>query len=181
MKKVLCFLHKKGVVDIILELALSSGIKEAKCLGVTDGAIAAAIIVNGELYLKSRAFEGNKIKENNPNKLLDKGSKTIINYVGYATNKIMESVHTITPPFVETVPVHSEVNNIGLDYEVYFCKNQYEEESTFILTTAYSGADSINYHQITNTACRSAWQKMKNYKNPDGSSTELRNNIGVII
>ena len=181
MKKVLCFLHDKGVIDIVLESALDGGMEEARHLGATNGAIAAAIIIDGELCLKSKALEYDVIKENNHKRPSNKEPETIINYVGHATIEIMKSVHTMTPPFGSATIIHEKSDDNGSDREIYFCKNHYGEESTFMLLTAYSGVGPINHYQVARTACCSAWLKMKDYKNPDGSSIGLRSITSVSI
>lgn len=181
MKKVPCFLDKKGVIDAVLKSAMDGGMENAKYLGLTDGAIAVVIIIDGELHLRSKAFEGDVIKGSNHNKPSNKEPEPATNYVCSVTVEIMKLVDTMTPPFGNATIAHEKSDNSSSDREIYFCENQHGEESTFMLLAAYSGAEPTSCYQIARTACCSAWLKMKDYKNPDGSSTSLRSITSVSI
>lgn len=173
MDKVKCFLYDPGVMDAVLQAALAGGLKKAADLKAKQGAVVAAIVVNGELYLQSQAISGDVATEYDPDITWEEDPIIGINYVGYAIGKAMQTLRTSIPSKEGGAIGYGESNDVGSDREICFCHNHKGEKVQFLLILSYSGVSSQEDYQIARAASFSAWYKMSGYKNSNGSDIRL--------
>lgn len=176
-----CFLHNPGVISAVLESTLAGGLEAARLLGATHGAIVAAIVVDGKLHLDAQALGGDVMTENNPNRKWIEDPKTGINYVGYATGKIMQSIRTGVPSNEGSALGYGESDAVGSYREICFCLDPDGNKIQFLLLAAYSGMSSEEDLRASQDACRDGWFQMSGYKNFDGSDIQLSRAVGHCI
>lgn len=155
------FLHQPDVMSSILERILTFGITNAKSRGADHGAIVAAFYIDGELFLRSRACNGDIAKESNPNLTWEDDHHIGINYVGFAIGKIMQSIRTGTFSEEGSALGYGESDAKGSYREICFDRNKVGEDIPFELHAAFSGLDSDTDFDIAHEAIRSGWAEMQ--------------------
>jgi hypothetical protein len=138
----------------------------------------AAIVLDGKIHLDAQAFGGDVTNENNPDRNWEGDPNVGINYVGYATGKVMQSMRTKAPSNEEDALGYGESDSAGSYREICFCVDPAGNKIEFLLLAAYSGMEPEEDLQIAQIACRSGWIEMSEYMNSDGSDTRLCHIVG---
>lgn len=147
-----CFLHNPGVIAAVLKAAITSGLEEAASRNSKHGAMVAAIVLDGKLYLDAQALGGDVTKENDLDIKWEDNPNAGINYVGYAIGKVMQSIRTGTFSNEGKALGYGESDAVGSYCTMCFC---IDSNVLFQLLTAYSGMSSEDDFRIAHEACNS--------------------------